>query len=234
MVVTVERFDRGALRRAVRTEEGYCLVEGYVSRPGVLEYVQADGSVRRELVLPEELHRADSLMTLGRKPVTLEHPTVDGQPILLDPQSVAEHEAGDVDGEVEVDGLNGFVKVKMAVRRQDAVDAIDRGIRELSPGYRVDLEQIAGEHPEYGRFDAIQRNRRYNHVAITRAGRAGAEVALRADSAMQASPFFETDKGIFVMPKNLDELIDQRFKEHDKARTDAETFHQAYDNLKGQ
>ena len=231
MAQTVQRFDRGHLRSAVRTDEGYYLVEGYVARPGVLEYLQADGSIRRELVLEEELHRADSLATLGRKPVTLEHPKEDGSPILLGPETIGEHEAGDVDGQIEVEDFNGFVKVKMAVRRQDAVAAVESGIRELSPGYQVDLEEVSGEHPEYGRFDAIQRNRRYNHVAITRAGRAGADVALRTDSAVQTSPFIETDKGIFVMAKNIDDLIDKKINERN-TKADAESFQEAYDALK--
>lgn len=71
-MITVQRFDRGELRSAVRTPEGYYLAEAYVARPGVYEYLNADGSTRRELILPEELHHADSLATLARKPVTLE------------------------------------------------------------------------------------------------------------------------------------------------------------------
>lgn len=183
---TVQRYDRGHLRSAVRTAEGYYLVEGYVSRPGVLEYVEADGSTRRELVLPEELHRADSLETLARKPVTLEHPDE-----FLTPENVGEHSVGDVDGEVEIERLNGFVRVKMAVRRSDGISALDAGICELSPGYTCDLDATPGTHPEFGPYDAIQRNRRYNHTAITRAGRAGPMVRLRKDSAdaEQVTPF---------------------------------------------
>ncbi len=184
MTTRVQRYDRGELRSAVRTAEGYYLVEGFVSRPGVLEYVQADGSTRRELVLPEELHRADSLETLGRKPVTLEHPDE-----FLTPENVGDHSVGDVDGDVEIERLNGFVRVKMAVRRADGIAALDAGICELSPGYVCDLDATPGTHPKFGAYDAIQRNRVYNHTAITRAGRAGPEVRLRKDSAAQVTPF---------------------------------------------
>lgn len=232
--ITVQRFDRGRLRSSVRTDEGYILAEGYIARPGVLEYQQADGSVRRELVPPQELHRTDSLATLARKPVTLEHPKEDGVPVLVNPDNVEEFEVGDVDGDIEVEKLNGFVKIRMAVRRQDGIEAIDRGIRELSPGYRVDLEEVSGEHPEFGRFDAIQRNRRYNHTAITRAARAGAEIQLRADSAMQARPFEKTNTGIYIMPDTLQELLDKTNNDSDDDRSDAETFQAAYDELKSQ
>lgn len=193
-MTTVQRYDLGELRSAIRTDEGYVLAEGFAARPGVLEYAQADGSIRRELVLPEELHRADSLETLGRKPMTLEHPQTEaGEGIFVDPANVQDFGVGDVAESVEVDRLNGFVKIRMAIRRADAIEAIDRGIRELSAGYTVDLDMTPGEHPVYGRYDAIQRNRKYNHVAIVRMGRAGRGVSLRADSAMQVTPFQPQD-----------------------------------------
>jgi len=189
-MTTVQRYDRGELKSAVRTDEGYLLAEGFAARPGVLEYRQADGSIRRELVTEEELHRADSLETLARKPVTLEHPTGEaGEQIFVAPENIQEFGVGDVAEAVEVERLNGFVKIRMAVRRKDAVAAIDQGIRELSAGYTVDLDMTPGEHPVYGRYDAVQRNRKYNHVAIVPMGRAGSSVALRADSAVQISPF---------------------------------------------
>lgn len=212
---TVQRYDRGHLKGAVRTAEGYYLVEGYVSRPGVLEYVEADGSTRRELVLPEELHRADSLETLARKPVTLEHPDE-----FLTPENVGEHSVGDMDGEVEIERLNGFVKVKMAVRRADGIAALDAGICELSPGYTCDLDATPGTHPEFGPYDAIQRNRRYNHTAITRAGRAGPMVRLRKDSAEQVTPF-QTTQQPTISEKQMTVDI-RKMVEEQLARRDSE------------
>src|SRR5690554_4690169 len=135
MTTVVQRYDRGQLKSAVRTPEGYYLVEGYVVRFGVLEYVRADGSVQRELVSEEELHRTDSLETLARKPVILEHLTRDGAAVFVDSESIFEFETGDVDGEVVVEGMGGFVKVKMAVRRKDVVQVIEWGVRELNPNY---------------------------------------------------------------------------------------------------
>lgn len=227
-MTSVQRYDRGQLKNAVRTPEGYYLVEGYVARPGVLEYVRADGSVQRELVPEEELHRTDSLETLARKPVTLEHPTRDGAAVFVDSESIPEFETGDVDGEVVVEGMGGFVKVKMAVRRKDAVQAIERGVRELSPGYTCDLDPTPGEHPEHGRYDAIQRNRRYNHVAITVAGRAGSQVGLRADSAAQITPFeaastpTEKEPTMAEIEAKLNEALARRDAEDRTKRLEAE------------
>lgn len=171
----VIRYDRGQLLRSHRTEEGYLLAEGYAARTGVLIYQMADGTERRELVRPEELFRPDSLGSLGRKPVTLLHPAV-----MLTPDTVAEHSVGDVDGEV-AEEAGGFVKVKLAVRRRDAIEAVEGGTQELSCGYTCGLDDTPGEW-EGQSYDAVQLNRRYNHLAVVPRGRAGHAVRLRADS----------------------------------------------------
>jgi hypothetical protein len=170
-----------------RTPEGFLFVSGFAARPGVLEYRQADGSVRRELVLPEELHRADSLGSLGLKPVCNEHPA-DGS--FVAPENVQAVSVGTVSPRlVVVEG--GYVQVELTVQRTDAVRDVLSGLRrELSPGYECDLDSTPGTHPVYGRFDAIQRNRRYNHLALTERARGGDSLRLRVDSAI-SDPLFE-------------------------------------------
>lgn len=174
---TVLRFDRGELLAPTVREDGTVLISGRAAKPGVLVYLDANGNEFRELVLPEDLHRADSLGTLGRAPVTLEHPSTE-----VTPDNVGQVGVGDVDGEVFVE-QDGFVTVRMAVRRRDAIDAIRAGKVELSPGYRVRIEETSGVHPVFGRYDAIQRDRRYNHLAIVDRARGGASVRLRTDGA---------------------------------------------------
>lgn len=179
----VERFDGGQLLRSVRTPEGYLLAEGYAGRAGVLQYRLADGRVRSELIPPEELFRPDSLGTLGRKPVTLDHPMQDGRPVTVDAGNVATFGVGDVDSELCEETQGGFVKVRVAVRRADAVDAIVSGrMRGLSQGYRCRLEETPGVWNGQ-KYDAIQRDRVYNHLAICALGRAGYDARLRVDGA---------------------------------------------------
>jgi hypothetical protein len=175
----VQRFDRGELRASVVTAEGFILCEGYIAKPGVMEYLRGDGTIEREYIPAEELHQAASLATLGRKPVTLEHPIED-----VVPENVGQYGVGDVDGDVEV-CEGGFVRVRMAIRRVDAISAVRDGVQELSPGYTCRIDATPGVHPVFGRYDAIQRDRRYNHVAITDAARGGPSIRLRADSARQ-------------------------------------------------
>lgn len=171
----VLRVDRGELLAAHERPDGTLLIEGFAAREGILEYRQADGRVVRELVTEQTL--LDSAGTLGRAPVTLEHPSED-----VTPDNYADLGVGDVDGEVRMEA-GGFVRVKMAVRRRDAIDAVQvMGVRELSPGYKVQIDPTPGVHPVHGRYDAVQVRRVYNHLAIVERARGGPEVRLRADS----------------------------------------------------
>jgi hypothetical protein len=170
----VHRVDRGQLLRPHVRADGTLLVDGFAAREGVLEYRQADGSTRRELVTRDTLEA--SAAGLARAPVTLEHPRVD-----VSPDNVRELGVGDTDGEVRVED-GGFVRVKLAVRRRDAIKAIRGGKHELSPGYRVRIDPTPGVHPVHGRYDAVQTARQYNHLAIVDVARGGPEVRMRTDS----------------------------------------------------
>lgn len=176
----VRRYDVGGRLRAVhRKKDGSILAEGIAVREGILEYQRADGSIRRELVTREAL--LDTARTLGRAPMTLGHPKKDGGFVRSD--NAQDLITGDVDGEtvVEEDAQGGFVRVKVAIRRKDAVEAFDRGIRDLSCGYEVGLDETPGVHPKYGRYDARQVSRDGNHLAQVKAGRSSGSF-LRADS----------------------------------------------------
>lgn len=177
-----QRFDAGLLRPSHQTDEGFLVCEAFVARPGVYEYVQPDGSIVRELILPEELHRADSLGTLALKPITLEHPPED-----VTPDNWTRYAAGDVGSEVTV-VEGGYVKVVMTTKRRDALGALERGVRETSPGYTCRIEETSGEHPDYGPYDQIQRDRRYNHLAITERARGGPTIHARVDGAIITAP----------------------------------------------
>jgi hypothetical protein len=180
-----QRFDRGELIASRELPDGTLLVEGFAARPGILEYRNADGSTHRERVTADTLRK--SAAGLARASVTLEHPGED-----VTPDNVARFGVGDVDGEVVIQD-DGFVRVKMAVRRRDAIGAIKgRKKQELSPGYSVSLDETPGVDPELGRYDATQVERRYNHLAIVGVARGGPQVRLRADSAVATTSISST------------------------------------------
>ena len=70
--VKVRRYDRAPLGRSRRTDEGFLITPAHLTRTGVLEYLNPDGSVRRELRLPEDVFAPASLETYALKPVTRE------------------------------------------------------------------------------------------------------------------------------------------------------------------
>ena len=57
-----------------RTAEGFLKGRAIVTSIGVFNYRRADGSIQRELRLPEEVFSTGTLDSLKMKPVTLNHP----------------------------------------------------------------------------------------------------------------------------------------------------------------
>jgi hypothetical protein len=107
----------------------------------------------------------------------------------VDAENAKDFSTGTIDPEVEWETTHadGFVRVRGTVQRADAVKAIEDGMQELSAGYTAELDMTPGvwtdaEGAEH-RYDAIQRNIRYNHLAIVPRGRAGRDVKLRLDGA---------------------------------------------------
>lgn len=167
---SVERLPSGALR-----------VNAVPTRTGVFEYTRADGSRVREYRSPEEVFKADSLASLEDVPVTIGHP-----PAGVRPENFRDRAVGHVRaGSVKVDASTGHVQAKLVLARKDAVEGVGKTVLELSSGYSCDVEPMPGVTPNGERYDAIQRNIRYDHVAGLRSGegRLGAACSLRLDAA---------------------------------------------------
>jgi len=170
--MTVQRYDAGQLKKPERLENGFLKVDARLTRTGVFVYRRTDGTVTRELRLPEEVFNADSMQTFNLAPLTLGHPKV---PVTS--SNFKEHTVGTV-GMVERDGE--FQRAPLMIKDAAAVAAVEGGVREISNGYFCDIEEKSGVY-NGERFDAIQRNIRGNHVAIVSEGRAGPEASIRMD-----------------------------------------------------
>ena len=167
----VERLDNGFLR-----------CPGQLSRVGVFPYLQPDGSIRKELRLPDEVFRADSMATFEDAPLTNGHPPP-GQRRLT-AKNARKFSVGHV-RDIRQDG--GTVVAKIMITDAKAIADAEAGKRQLSNGYRCDLELTRGVTsgiegvPDGLRYDAIQRNIQGNHVALVSKGRAGESSSLRLD-----------------------------------------------------
>lgn len=181
----VSRFDAGILGKLERTPTGGVRAPARVTRTGVLVYRRADGTTVREYRSPEEVFHADSLRSLADAAVTIAHPP-SGR---VTPASFRADAVGYVREEGRRD--DRFVAATVVVQDASAIGRIDAGeLVELSCGYSCVVEPKSGVTPEGERYDAIQRQIAYNHVALLPrgGGRAGRDVALRIDGAAAEVP----------------------------------------------
>lgn len=239
-------------------EDGNLLGRATVTCVGVFPYRLADGSIFNELRLPEEVFSRESLDSLRLIPVTNDHP---GE--LVTPDNVSKYQVGTTGEDVcradmwgedggflyKTDGTQ--VTIPMKITKREAIDAVKGGKHALSCGYTCDLEIVAGVWGGVA-YDAIQRNIKYNHVAIVDRGRAGdtAVINYKLDNAFvptyvagersDASGTQLTKEGVkddsnkeANMPKSL--VIDSATFEVDEKVADAfDAKTKEVDTLKGQ
>jgi len=171
------------------TSQGYLKAKAFITRVGVFTYRKEDGTVVRELRLPEEVFSQESLDTLNNIPLTDNHP-----PEMLSAANTKKYQRGYLFGDVGIEA-DTYVQSSVLVTDADVIRKIQNGLDQLSAGYSADIEYISGVHPLFGEYDAIQRNIRYNHVSRVDMGRAGNEVRVRFDA-------MEMEEG--YMPKKVD------------------------------
>ena len=221
-----------------RTTEGFLKGRAIVTSIGVFTYKRKDGTIQRELRLPEEVFSMETLNSMKLKPVTLNHPTelvTSDNADKLQVGSLGDNPSRttqwhDTPYDEVTDGIN--CAIDMVITKKDAVDAILNGKQSLSMGYTCDLEMAQPGSTWCGvEYDFIQRNIRYNHCAIVDSARAGdnAKIELRVDSedAVLEDMVIKTDGGIKMLRKiNLDGIECQADEEvlhalsKEKARAD--------------
>jgi len=168
---SVVRFDSMPVPRAYFTPEGYLKDRPILTSCGIFEYTNPDGSTRRELRLPEDVFSPDSLRSYRGKPICISH-----EAGLIDKNNVAKNQIGTILSEGERSG--GDVVAEIIIHDTDAMRTA--GLKELSLGYNLDLDETPGVWNGQ-RFDARQRNIRINHLALVREARAGEQARLNLD-----------------------------------------------------
>lgn len=190
------RVDRsGKLAKAERTASGGVRVEGSVAPVGIFTYRRADGTTVRELFPPEEAARLESLRSLRDAPVTIGHPMGMTGGRMVTPDTYRADAVGHVSGDPRTDGKH--VLADLAILDGDAIRRIDSGdLVELSPGYALMIDPTPGVWNGQ-RYDAVQRMRVYNHVALLPAGaaRGGTEASLRIDGVDDFAIELRSDEG---------------------------------------
>lgn len=167
----VLRLDSIPLDETYWTKEGYLIDHPIVTSIGIFEYVNPDGTVRRELRLPEDVFDQASLASYKGKPVILTH-----EAGVVNKNNVDREHIGTILSEGYQDGEN--VRVEIVIHDTDTMKR--SGLRELSLGYSLDLDETPGVWNGQP-YDAIQRNIRINHLALVEKARAGEQARLNID-----------------------------------------------------
>lgn len=170
---TVEhRRDSIALTDTYYTEEGYLRDTPVVTTVGIFEYHNPDGSVRRELRLPEHVFAPESLASYKGKPVIITHNAGEINVDNVQQEAI---------GTMLSDGFQDGDSVRVQIVIHDTKSMQNSGLRELSLGYDLELDETPGTWNGQP-YDAVQTNIRINHLALVRQARAGNTARLNIDS----------------------------------------------------
>ena len=167
----VVRLDSLPLNQTYFTAEGYLVDRPILTSVGIFEYTNPDGSIRRELRIPEEVFKAESLKSYKGKPIIITHDAG-----LITKDNVHENAVGTILSE----GYRSGDDVRAEIIIHDTDEMKSAGLKELSLGYNLDLDETPGVWNGQP-YDAIQRNIVINHLALVLEARAGDQARLNID-----------------------------------------------------
>jgi hypothetical protein len=212
-LIRVTRLDSIPIGKAEWTAEGFLTDKPIVTSVGIFEYHNKDGSVRRELRLPEHVFAPESLASYKGKPVIITHKAG-----MVTKENVPDEVIGTILSEGIPDGDD--VRVEIIIHDTDAMK--QSGLKELSLGYSLVLDETPGEWNGQP-YDAIQTEIMINHLALVDKARAGEDARLNIDGQIP-----EGGKSLMAKEKepimNADEMKKSivSFEKRRKARIDGE------------
>ena len=168
---------------AKRTADGYLVAVARVGRANNIQLYTGDEMEKPEMPFvrvyrpASEVFSKDAMTSVAHKPMTNDHP-IDGVSAVTWKRDAI----GQMGDEITKDGE--FVRVPLVMMDGAAIKDYEAGKRELSLGYKADIEWTGGVTDGGEEYDAIQRNIRVNHVALVDQGRANQEFRI-GDSANQ-------------------------------------------------
>lgn len=211
----------------VKTDEGYLKGRAIITNVGVFSYLRPDGSVIRELRPPEEVFEQDSMRSLEMLPLTDKHPPVRPDRLPVDSENINDLQVGSVGDGIRRDEYH--LSAPMTITNPDTIDGVDRdGHRSISCGYKVELEDKSGVWMGVP-YDAIQRNIRYNHIAVNiDNGRAGDDVRIKMDEGQKFCDAYSVmDNKNYKEVNNMLKKIKIDDVEYDAEETVIKTLHDA-------
>ena len=172
--------DRVKISGVNRRKDGYLVADANIARIGLQTYLGSEvGRPDLSTVVvyrsPEEVFSDETMRSAAHRPVTNDHP-----PEAVTSANWKTYAVGNTSDETKVEGK--YLRTPLMVSDEAAITDIENGKRELSSGYTCQLDWTAGQTPNGEAYDALQKNIRFNHVAIVKQGRAGPEVRIGDDA----------------------------------------------------
>lgn len=164
-----------------KTKDGYLVTTARVARGGNVQLYRGsefgipDRAVIRVYRPETEVFKKSAIESYAGVPLTLGHP-----PKLVDASSWKEYAVGESGDEVLREGE--FVRVPLMLRDAKAIEALEKGTRELSMGYDATVTFADGKTPEGEEFDAFMSDFKMNHVALVDKARGGHELRIEDDA----------------------------------------------------
>ena len=125
----LRRIDSISVDQTYYTDEGYLVDHPVVTTCGVFEYKRPDGSIERELRLPEDVFDKKSLDSYKGKPIIITHDAGE-----VDKENVHTEQIGTIMSAGYRDGDN--VRGEIIIHDTNALK--NCGLKELSLGYNLD------------------------------------------------------------------------------------------------
>ncbi len=199
------RFDTIHFPIMKLTPEGFLRGSAPVTKAGVFNY-----GVTKELRHPDDVFKSDSLASLKMIPVTNDHPSE-----MVNASNAAKYSCGYTGESYNVKSNN--VIVTLTITDKDVIEQVSRGKNQISMGYTCRVVE------ERGTFDGQNYTHRqediiYNHVAIVMKGRAGDDIRLKFDSALESIEETITTKVDNMTEQNQSELqlkLDTALAQHE-------------------
>lgn len=216
------------------TEDGYLRVTARIARTGVQNYLRheygLDGDpneIIRVYRPEEEVFDEESMASFGLKPVTDNHPED-----FVDARNIRKHAVGYSGETITRDGK--YLKATLLITDADAIERVNQGREEISPGYSHELVFESGKTKDGERYDAIQRKIRGNHIAIVDAGRCGGECRINDSMTCDCASCRQSKKETATMSGPKEIVFDNVPVESiQDALTIAEKYRNRADEYKG-
>ncbi len=177
---------------------GFMTLTARVSRIGCMPYKEPfKKKIHYELKLPEELFHQDTMETFSNLAVTDGHP----KELLVTPKNSGKLMKG-FTGPGAYTEHGYYLCCSLTITEHSIINRILDKLKngedqQVSCGYLSEVEDVEGVWNDIP-YHKIQRNIRFNHLALVDVGRAGDEVKLKLNEGISEYDTLQNDSGVLT------------------------------------